>query len=108
MKKIYLSEQLEELKKYPVEVINSISQTVDTLEENYGIRDVEKDLGGYVLIVENIVEVKKLKEDKLQGLVAEYTDVIECSEGVNWTSSIFLYLEYHMLDLWFRKAFSSE
>ncbi len=90
MKKIYLSEQLEELKKYPVEVINSISQTVDTLEENYGIRDVEKDLGGYVLIVENLGEVKKLKEDKLQGLVAEYTDVIECSEGVNWTSSLFL------------------
>lgn len=90
MKKIYLSEQLEELKKYPVEVINSISQTVDTLEENYGIRDVEKDLGGYVLIVENLGEVKKLKEDKLQCLVAEYTDVIECSEGVNWTSSLFL------------------
>ena len=81
----------EELKKYPVEVINSISQTVDTLQENYGIRDVEKDLGGYVLIVENLGEVKKLKEDKLQGLVAEYTDVIECSEGVNWTSSLFLY-----------------
>lgn len=91
MKKIYLSEQLEELKKYPVEVINSISQTVDTLQENYGIRDVEKDLGGYVLRVENLGEVKKLKEDKLQGLVAEYTDVIECSEGVNWTSSLFLY-----------------
>lgn len=90
MEKIYLSEQLEELKKYPVEVINSISQTVDTLEENYGIRDVEKDLGGYVLIVENLGEVKKLKEDKLQGLVAEYTDVIECSEGANWTSSLFL------------------
>ncbi|MBM6839233.1 hypothetical protein H9X77_13585, partial [Clostridium saudiense] len=70
--------------------INSISQTVDTLEENYGIRDVEKDLGGYVLIVENLGEVKKLKEDKLQGLVAEYTDVIECSEGANWTSSLFL------------------
>lgn len=90
MKKLYLSEQLEELKKYPVEVINNISQTVDTLEENYGIRDVEKDLGGYVLIVEDLGEVKKLKEDKLQGLVAEYTDVIECSEGANWTSSLFL------------------
>ena len=29
-------------------------------------------------------------EDKLKGLVAEYTDIIECSEGVNWTSSLFL------------------
>ena len=30
------------------------------------------------------------KKDKLQGLIPEYTDIIECSEGVNWTSSLFL------------------
>ena len=28
--------------------------------------------------------------DKLKGLVSEYTDIVECSEGVNWTSSLFL------------------
>ena len=31
-----------------------------------------------------------LKQDKLQGLVPEYTDIVECSEGVDWTSSLFL------------------
>ncbi|WP_347708680.1 hypothetical protein [Clostridium sp. D53t1_180928_C8] len=31
-----------------------------------------------------------MKQDKLQGLVSEYTDVIECSEEVNWTSLLFL------------------
>ena len=31
-----------------------------------------------------------LKKDKLQGLIPEYTDIIECKEGVNWTSSLFL------------------
>jgi hypothetical protein len=31
-----------------------------------------------------------MKQDKLQGLIPEYTDIIECSEGVNWTSSLFL------------------
>ena len=31
-----------------------------------------------------------MKRDKLQSLVPEYTDVIECKEGVNWTSSLFL------------------
>ena len=29
-------------------------------------------------------------QDKLQGLIPEYTDIIECKEGVNWTSSLFL------------------
>ena len=91
MKKIYLSEQLDELKKYSAEVINTISKSVDILDENYGsARDVNSDLGGYILIAENMLDIEMLKQDKLQGLIPEYTDVIECSEGVNWTSSLFL------------------
>lgn len=47
-------------------------------------------MGGYVLIEENIADIEILKQYKLQGLIPEYTDIIECSEGVNWTSSLFL------------------
>lgn len=91
MKKIYSKEQLKQLKKYPMEVINSISETIEILDDNYGTnRNVDNDLGGYVLIAENIVDIEILKQDKLKGLVQEYTDIIECSEGVNWTSSLFL------------------
>lgn len=91
MKKIYLKEHLKELKDYPIEIINSISETIQILDVNYGTnRHVDNDLGGYVIIVENIVDIEILKQDKLQGLVAEYTDLIECKEGVNWTSSLFL------------------
>ena len=91
MKKIYLKEQLKELKGYAIEVINSISEIIEVLDDNYGVsRNIESDLGGYVLIAENIVDIEILKQDKLKGLVAEYTDIIECSEGVNWTSSLFL------------------
>ena len=61
------------------------------LNENYGTdRIVDDDLGGYVLLIENIVDIEILKQDKLQGLIPEYTDIIECSEGVNWISSLFL------------------
>lgn len=91
MKKIYLREQLKELKKYPIKVINSISEIIEILDDNYGLnRNVDDDLGGYVLIAENIVDIEMLKQDKLKGLIPEYTDIIECSEGVNWTSSLFL------------------
>ena len=91
MKKIYKESQLLEVNNIPVEVIESIKVTIDILNENYGEnRDIEADLGGYVVIAENIMEVEILKQGKLQGLVAEYTDIIECSEGVNWTSSLFL------------------
>lgn len=91
MRKIYSKEQLKQLKKYPTEVINSISETIEILDDNYGLnRNIDNDLGGYVLIAENIVDIEMLKQDKLQDLVPEYTDIIECSEGINWVSSLFL------------------
>ncbi|MDU0324140.1 hypothetical protein RWZ02_15810 [Clostridium butyricum] len=91
MKTIYLNEQLNDLMTYPIEVINTISDIIEILDENYGEeRNIETDLGGYVVIVENIVDIEMLKQSKLKSVVAEYTDVIECSEGVNWTSSLFL------------------
>ena len=91
MKKIYKESQLLELNNIPSEVIKSIKVTIDILNENYvEDRDVESDLGGYVVIAENILDMEILKQDKLQGLVPEYTDIVECSEGVDWTSSLFL------------------
>lgn len=91
MKKIYLKKQLEDLSDYPTEVIKSISETIELLNENYGEnRDVDKDLGGYVLMLESIEDVKKLKNGMLKDILPEYTDEIICSEGVNYTSSLFL------------------
>ena len=91
MKKVYKENQILEVNNIPSEVIESIKVTIDILNENYGEdRDVEADLGGYIVIVENIVDIKIMKQDKLQGLIPEYTDIIECSEGANWTSSLFL------------------
>ena len=62
------------------------------MNENYGVnRNIEADLGGYIVIAENIVYIEVLKQDKLQSVIPEYTNIIECSEGVNWTSSLFLF-----------------
>ena len=56
MKKIYKKNQLLEVNNIPSEVIESMKVTIDILNENYGEnRDIEADLGGYVLIAENIV-----------------------------------------------------
>ena len=91
MKKFYKGSQLLEVNNIPSEVIESIKVTIDILNENYGVdRDIDADLGGYIVIAENIVVIEMLKKDKLQGLIPEYTDIIECKEGVNWTSSLFL------------------
>ena len=91
MKKIYLNEQLKELRDYPIEVIKSISKIIEILDDNYGVdRDVDNNLGGYIVIAENIVDIEILKQGKLQGLIPEYTDVIEVVNGENYTSSLYL------------------
>lgn len=85
------SKYINKLIKCPIEITKVITEIVTILDYNYGAnRNVDNDLGGYVVIAENIVDIEILKQDKLQGLVPEYTDIIECSEGVNWTSSLFL------------------
>ena len=91
MKKVYKENQLLNVNNIPLEVVESMKVTIDILNENYGAdRDIEANLGGYVIIAENILDIEIMKQDKLQGLIPEYTDIIECSEGVNWTSSLFL------------------
>ncbi|EOU1683144.1 MAG: hypothetical protein E7J22_00855 [Clostridium perfringens] len=91
MKKVYLKRQLIELFNYTTKIIEGISETIDILNENYGEnRNVDKDLGGYVLVVENIEDVEELRNGMLKDILPEYTDEIICSEGVNYTSSLFL------------------
>ena len=91
MKKIYKKNQLLEVNNIPSEVIESMKVTIDILNENYGEnRDIEADLGGYVLIAENIVDIEILKQDKLQGLIPEYADMIECSRGINYNSILYI------------------
>ena len=91
MKKVYKENQLIEVNNIPSEVIESIKITIDILNENYGAdRDVESDLGGYLVIAENIVDIEILKQDKLQGLIPEYADMIECSRGINYNSILYI------------------
>ena len=91
MKKVYNESQLVKLNSIPVEVIEFVRELIVILNEAYGEdRNVESDLGGYVLIAENIVDIEILKQDKLQCLVPEYNDVIEVMNGENYTSSLYL------------------
>ena len=91
MKKVYKESQLVELNNIPLQVIESMKVTIDILNDNYGAnRNKDNDLGGYIVIAENIVDIEILKQDKLQGLIPEYADMIECSRGINYNSILYI------------------
>ncbi|OOM70023.1 hypothetical protein CLPUN_53550 [Clostridium puniceum] len=92
MKKIYKLEQLEALKEgYTKEVMESIEEIIITINENYGAgRDVDKDLGGYVVILESEEDVAEIKVNVLKGTIEEYTDKIDSNNGETYYASLFI------------------
>lgn len=92
MIKLYKKEQLVELKqKYSKEVIEEAEEIITLLDENYGAnRDVDKDLGGYVALLESKEDVAEIKANSIKGLLPEYTDIIKSDDGIDYYSSLFL------------------
>lgn len=92
MKKLYKLEQLEELKEiYTKEVMESMREVITTMNENYGAdRNVDKDLGGYAVILESKEDVAEVKDNLLNGTIEEYTDKIDINNGETYYSSLFI------------------
>lgn len=92
MIKLYKKEQLEELKqKYSKEMLKEAEEIIVILDDNYGAnRDVDKDLGGYIAILESKEEVVEIKANSIKTLLPEYTDIIKSNEGIDYYSSLFL------------------
>ena len=90
--KIWKVEQLKLLEGYPKEVADSINETIVILNNSYGVdRDVDRDLGGYIQVIESLEELKWLKYGILQGLVEEYSDKICITEnGDVYNSTLYI------------------
>ena len=72
-------------------VINAIKEQLNILDENYGVeRNIDEDLGGYVLILESKDDVIEARENILNGVIPEYVDIIECKGGKQYCLSLFL------------------
>lgn len=72
-------------------VISSIEEQLNILDESYGAeRNIDADLGGYVLVLETKDDVIEAKESILKDIIAEYVDDIECKGGKQYCLSLFL------------------
>ena len=83
---IWKKQDLELVKELPIEVLSTIEDTIEILDENYGTERTAEDLGGYVAIVDK-AGIEELKQHQLKGVVSEYIDEIE---GTDYISVLFL------------------
>ena len=73
------------------EVAKIIEEQLNILDESYGIeRNIDSDLGGYVLILETKDDVIEAKENILKDIIPEYVDNIECEGGKQYCLSLFI------------------
>lgn len=80
------------LKNLPSEIAAKALEIVTVWDDSYGEeRDVEHDLGGYILVAETEEDVKAIREHTdLENTLPEYVDLITCSNGERYTSSLIL------------------
>ena len=84
--KIWKEKDLELVRELPEKVKETIKENVQILVEEYGEERTEKDLGGYIAVVDK-KGLRELKEKVLKNTIPEYIDEIE---GADYISALFL------------------
>lgn len=92
MIKIAHKREVTTIPNLPTEVAAIAVEIATILDENYGdTRNVEHDLGGYILIAESLEDVETIKEIiDFQYTSPEYVDLISCENDDSYTNSLML------------------
>lgn len=95
MIKVGLTKDLFRVLNVPNEVIEVLNKVTYVLEENYGAdRDIDKDMGGYILLFEENDDIKLLYEELYMDInadaIPEFVDFIKCSDGQTFTHTLIL------------------
>lgn len=83
---ILKKQDLDLVKEIPTEVLSTIEDTIEILDENYGTERTAEDLGGYVAVVDK-AGIEELKQHQLKAITPEYIDEIH---GTDYISVLFL------------------
>ena len=79
-----------------VKIASTIKEQLNILDESYGVeRNIDADVGRYVLVLEVKDDVIKAKENILNDTIAEYVDDIECEGCKQYCLSLFLLSSYY-------------
>lgn len=85
--------ELDKVKHLPMNVVKKIDELVQVLDNEYGFeRDVDRDLGGYVAVVEQGADIEQLKESNLdiEAEIPEWVDEVVVEGNVVWAVALFI------------------
>ena len=86
------AKELDRAKHLPMNVVKKIAELVEILDNEYGFdRDVNRDLGGYVTVLEQMEDIKQLKKSQLdiEAEIPEWVDEVVVGSGV-WIIALFI------------------
>ena len=87
---LWKKEDLNLLSEYPKEIVDSVDNVINVLDESYGNNRKATDDGGYVCVIEDIEEVDYFKENISKGIVEEFSDVIYEDNVDKYNSTLYL------------------
>lgn len=85
--------ELNKVKHLPMNLVEKISELVQVLDNEYGCeRDVDRDLGGYIAVVEKIADIEQLKKSNLdiETEIPEWIEQVVVEGNVVWTIALFI------------------
>lgn len=90
----------------PQEVAIALREVIEILDDSYEvIRDVDGDLGGYALIINDYELTKPYLKDSYLNLeedIAEIVERIECSSGEVWLSALMIQMSDYAIQVFMR------
>lgn len=85
--------ELDKVKHLPMSVVEKINELVQVLDNEYGPeRDINRDLGGYVAVVEQAGDITQLKKSNLdiEAEIPEWVDEVVVEGNIVWTVALFI------------------
>lgn len=85
--------EIDKVKHLPKNLVEKINELVQVLDNEYGSeRDIDRDLGGYVAVLEEAVDIELLKESNLdiETEIPEWVEEVVDKDNVAWMIALFI------------------
>lgn len=89
MIKIVTSKEINKIERLPIEIMEDVKETLSLLDCMYGAERNDKDLGGYVVMLESKKDIEWLKKEAYLDIYNEYPELMDKLSD-EWFRLVFL------------------